>query len=155
MAGRSRWAEGAKSPRCGLYGLQMPYLVFISHATADRWIASQFKKELLARGVDAFLDAGAIQTGDEVDVVLKRALNASQELLVLFTPAALERPYVWMEIGVSWAQEKRIVGILYGLTTSELTARDGWPAFLTGIKLRDINEFDEYLEEVSRRIEHG
>jgi hypothetical protein len=130
----------------------MAHLVFISHASADQWIAGRLKKEIVACGAECFLDAGAIETGDEVDAALKQALNASTELVVLFTPAALDRPYVWMEIGVAWGQDKRIVGILHGLTTSELTARDGWPPFLTGTRFRDINEFDEYLDELRRRI---
>lgn len=133
----------------------MPQLVFISHTSRDMWIAGQFKKELTAVGAECFLDAGAIETGDEIDEELKQALHASNELVVLLTPAALDRPYVWIEIGVAWGQGKRIIGILYGITSSELAARDGTPAFMKSIKLRDINEFDEYVDEVRRRIGHG
>jgi hypothetical protein len=38
------------------------------------------------------------------------------------------------------------------MTTNELAQRDGTPAFLTGVLLRDINELDEYLEELKRRL---
>lgn len=130
----------------------MAHLVFISHASTDAWIAGQFEKELRAVGADSFLDAGAIETGDEVDAAITQALNASAELLVLFTPAALERSYVWMEIGVCVGSGQADRRDSYGLTTSGLTARDRWPSFLTGTKLRDINEFDEYLGELRRRI---
>ena len=71
---------------------------------------------------------------------------------MLFTPAALDRPYVWIEIGVAWSQGKRIIGILHGMTTSDLAAHDGAPAFLRGIHLRDINELDKYLDELRRRV---
>ena len=133
----------------------MAFTVFISHASRDKWVAGQIQKEVMATGADCFLDSHAIETGDPVDEKLKVALHDASELLVLLTPAALERPYVWIEIGVAWSQGKRIVGILHGMTTSELAARDGTPAFLTDILLRDINELDEYLEELKRRIADG
>ena len=40
------------------------------------------------------------------------------------------------------------------MTTSEL-GRDGTPAFLTGIVLRDINELEEYLGELRQRLTDG
>ena len=129
----------------------MAYSVFISHASSDRWVAGQIGKEIAAVGPEHFLDSNAVETGDEVDVELRTALQDADELLVLLTPTAVERPYVWIEMGAAWIQGKRIVGILYGTTTSELAARDGTPAFLAGIVLRDINDLDEYLEELRQR----
>lgn len=106
-------------------------------------------------GAECFLDSSAIETGDEFDEELKQALHASAELLVLLTPAALERPYVWIEIGIAWSQGKRIVGILHGMTTSELAAREDTPAFLKGVHMCDIDALEGYLDELQRRIEHG
>lgn len=131
----------------------MAYTVFISHASRDKWVAGQIAKELDAVGAGVFLDSRAIETGDQFDEELKQALHDADELLVLLTPAALERPYVWIELGAAWLQAKRIIGILHGMTTSELAARDGTPAFLTGVHLRDINELDEYLGELAARLE--
>jgi len=73
------------------------YRVFISHASRDRWVAGQLAKELSAVGVDCYLDEHLIETGDDVDQVLRDALNEASELVVLLTPTALERPYVWIE----------------------------------------------------------
>lgn len=133
----------------------MPRLVFISHASADRWVAGQIAKEVAATGAEHFLDSHDIETGDDFDDVIRDALLDCDELLVLFTPAALERPYVWVEIGVAWSQRKRIVGILHGMTTSDLAGHDGAPAFLKGIHLRDINDLDEYLGELKGRSGDG
>ncbi len=115
-------------------------------------MARQFAKEISGRGAGFFLDQHRIESGDDIDARLRAALNEADELLVLLTPAALERPYVWIEIGVTWGRGKRIVGILYGLTTNDLVARDGVPAFMKDVLLRDINDFDEYLDELSRRL---
>lgn len=133
----------------------MPYTVFISHASTDRWAAGQIAKELAAVGVDHYLDSQVVETGDHLEAELRSALHDADELLVLLTPAALERPYVWMEIGAAWSQGKRIIGILHGMTTSELAGRDGTPAFLTDIVLRDINDLDEYLGELRQRLTDG
>jgi hypothetical protein len=133
----------------------MPYLVFISHSSHDRWVAGQIQKEIRATGAECFLDSSALETGDEFDLELKRALHAADELLVLLSPAALERPYVWIEIGIAWNQGLRIVGILHGMTMSEFRARADIPAFLRSVHVRDIDEFDEYVAELRRRIDHG
>jgi TIR domain len=128
------------------------YTVFISHASVDRWVAGQIAKELTRVGTQCFLDSHAIETGDPLDERLREALRTADELVVLLTPAALERPYVWLEIGAAWGAGKRIVGILYGVTTTELAGRGGTPAFMTGVLLRDINEFDRYTEEITQRL---
>jgi TIR domain len=131
----------------------MGYTVFISHASRDRWAAGQIAKELEAVGASCFLDSEALETGDPIDANLKEALRSADELLVLLTPAALERPYVWLEIGVAWGRGTRIVGILYGLTTAELAARDGTPGFMTDIALRDIEDLERYAGELRRRVD--
>ena len=38
------------------------------------------------------------------------------------------------------------------MTTADLAAREGTPAFLTDVLLRDINDLDQYLEELKGRI---
>jgi hypothetical protein len=132
----------------------VPYKVFISHAFHDRWVAGQIAKELAAVGADCVIDSQFLETGDVIDDELKAALNDADELLVLLTPTALERRYVWLEIGVAWGRGIRIAGVLYGVSTAELAAGDGTPAFMSDILLRDLNEFESYAEELSKRVTH-
>jgi hypothetical protein len=131
----------------------MSYTVFISHSSRDRWAAGQVAKELKAVGVNCFLDSEALETGDPIDANLKEALRGADELLVLLTPTALARPYVWLEMGVAWGRGIRIVGILFGMTTAELAARDGTPGFMKDVALRDIEDLERYAEELKRRVE--
>lgn len=131
----------------------MPYTVFISHASRDRWAAGQVAKELKAVGASCFLDSEALETGDPIDANLKEALRSADELLVLLTPTALERPYLWLEMGVAWGRETRIIGILFGMTTAELAVRDGTPGFMKDIVLRDIEDLERYAEELKQRVE--
>jgi hypothetical protein len=131
----------------------MPYLVFISHSSHDRWAARQLGKELAAAGAECFLDAGGIEAGDEFDRRLKQALHDAAELVVLVTPEALKRPYVWVEIGIAWMLGMRIVGLLHGMSMRDLIDYDGAPSFLISTQMCDINELDKYLDELRRRID--
>ncbi len=128
------------------------YRVFISHAGTDNWVARQIRAHIIDRGADTFLDVADVAAGDDFEDRIVDELAKSNELVVLLTPAALERPYVWMEIGAAWSQRKRIVGILYGLTARDLSSREYGPALLKRINLIDINSFDRYLDELSERI---
>ncbi len=126
--------------------------IFISHSSRDKWVAHQIGKEIAALGGETWFDEVDIETGDEAEARMREGLEACSELLVLLSPWSVDRPYVWMEIGAAWMQGKRVVGILHHLTRSELIERDGAPALLKGIKLRDLNDLDGYLVELRRRI---
>jgi len=132
----------------------MPYLVFISHAWHDKWEAGQLRKELIAAGADCFLAVEGMETGDDFDRRIMQALEEAAELVVLLTPQALDRPYVWVEIGAARSRGIRIVGLLHHMSTESLVDY-GAPGFLKSLYLRDINELDEYLVELRRRIDHG
>ena len=131
--------------------------VFISHFSGDTWVARQIGKEIKRRGFETFLDAVDLETGDVLEETIRENLDGSDELLVLLTPEALERPYIWMEVGAAWVQKKRIVGILYRLTAADVATRERTPALLKSTLLRDLNEIEEYFDELSReqRDEHS
>jgi hypothetical protein len=128
--------------------------VFISHAGKDTWIAHRLSQDIQALGAETFLDAVDVETGDEAEARMRDGLDRCSELVVLLTPNSVDRPYVWIEIGVAWIQRKRIIGILYGLTRRELVSREGAPALLQGIQLREltVDDVGKYLKELERRI---
>jgi len=72
-------------------------------------------------------------------------------LLVLLTPWALDRPYVWAELGAAWARRIPIVGVLQGLSAAELQSRESIPIFLKKRDLIDINDVDRYFAELATR----
>jgi hypothetical protein len=131
------------------------FQVFISHSSIDTWVARQLSRHVVDCGAITFLDEADIEYGDDFEERILAAARASEELLVLLTPWSIKRPYIWLEIGAVWGQGKRIVGILYGLTTSELVAQDGTPALLKRIDLVEINKIDVYLDQLKKRIKRG
>jgi hypothetical protein len=78
------------------------WLVFVSHSGADSWVARQIARHVREAGADPFLDEAHIAVGDDFEDRLRAALEEARELVVLLTPWALDRPYIWAEAGVAW-----------------------------------------------------
>jgi len=131
------------------------YRVFISHSSRDTWVARQLASIIRDFGATTFLDEADIEYGDDFEDKILEAVRGSTELLVLLTPWALARPYIWLEIGAIWGMGRRVVGVLYGLSASELVTQDGTPALLKRIDLVELNRVDGYLDQLKSRIERG
>ena len=80
----------------------MSYLTFISHSGQDTWIAQKIASDCEALGASTFLDEARIAVGARFKEIIS-ALKTANELIVLVTPWALKRPYIWMEIGAAWS----------------------------------------------------
>jgi hypothetical protein len=105
-------------------------LVFVSHSSQDTWIAKQIAREIEARGATPFLDEAQVDAGADFEEDILDFLERAHELVVLLTPWALERPYVWAEIGAAWGRRIPIVALLLGITATELQSRPGIPVLL-------------------------
>jgi hypothetical protein len=135
--------------------VQTDYQVFISHSSRDTWVARQLAGLIRGFGAATFLDEADIEYGDDFEDKILEAARASKELLVLLTPWAVTRPYIWLEIGAIWGMGRRIVGVLHGLSANELVTQDGTPAVLKRIDLVELNHVDDYLDQLKLRIEKG
>jgi hypothetical protein len=135
--------------------MRNPPKVFISHASTDSWVARQLEAHIRACGAETFLDCEHIQHGDDFEERIITAAEDSTELLVLFTPTARERKYVWLEIGMFLGARKRIVGVLYGVRTEEIATDRFTPVALKRIDSVDLNDVESYLRELSRRVKDG
>ncbi|MFM7166577.1 MAG: toll/interleukin-1 receptor domain-containing protein [Planctomycetaceae bacterium] len=124
------------------------YQVFVSHATADKWIATIFCEKIDATGATSFRDDRDINGGDSIPDSIRTAIQVSRELVVLLTPDSIERPWVLLEVGAAWGRRKdyRIVPVLCHVTF------DAIPDIIEGKKAFHINDFDTYLAELKRRV---
>jgi hypothetical protein len=130
------------------------YRVFISHSSVDTWVARQIARHIEGCGASTFLDEADIEYGDNFEERILDAARLSHELLVLLTPWSITRPYIWLEIGAVWGFGRRIIGVLHGLTPSELVTQEGTPALLKRIDLVELNQIDGYFEQLRRRVQH-
>jgi hypothetical protein len=127
-------------------------LVFISHSSQDTWIAKQIAREIAARGATPFLDEAQVDVGSDFEEDILLFLERAHELVVLLTPWALNRPYVWAEIGAAWGRRIPIVALLLGLTATELQAMSGVPILLKKRDLLQLNEVEVYLDQLAVRM---
>jgi hypothetical protein len=126
--------------------------VFISHSSRDTWVARQLAAHIRNCGADTFLDESDIQHGDDFEEEILKAEETSTELLVLLTPWALERTYIWLEIGFFRRGGKRIVGVLHGVSHKDIATDERIAVLLKKIDLVDINAIDSYFEQLRKRV---
>jgi hypothetical protein len=126
--------------------------VFISHASGDTWVAKQIKSHVEQIGCYTFLDNENIDSGDDFEEKLIIAARQCDELLVLLTPTALERKYVWMEIGMFVGARKRVVSVLYGVEPEKLRGDPQLPVTLKRLEWIEINEIDAYFPQLKARL---
>jgi len=74
-------------------------------------------------------------------------------MVVLLTPWSVDRNWVWVELGAARALGLRIVPILYQVSLGEIDRERGGKTFLGGKNVVEINEFDQYLIELTKRVE--
>lgn len=133
-------------------GSATPRLIFVSHSSRDLWIARQIAREIEAVGATPFLDEAEVDAGADFEEDIRDFLARAHELVVLLTPWALDRPYVWAELGAAWSRGIPIVALLLGLTPSELQNKPGVPVFLKKRDLLELNEIDTYVKQLAKRV---
>ena len=131
------------------------HLVFISHSGTDTWIAKQIARAVAECGASHFLDVSAVEIGDDFEEKILEALNQAEEFLVLLTPWATGRKYIWAESGAAWIRKIPIVTILYRITKEELQADPDIPIFIKKRDLIDINELDNYFQQLKIKMQGG
>jgi TIR domain len=128
-------------------------LIFVSHSSSDTWVAKQIAREIEKCGATPFLDEAHVDAGADFEQDILEFLERAHELVVLLTPWALDRPYVWAELGAAWGRRIPIVALLLGITPSELQNRPGTPVFLKKRDLLQLNEIETYLGQLRGRVE--
>ena len=128
-------------------------LVFVSHSGQDTWVAKQIAREIEARGAAPFLDEAQVNAGADFEEDILNFLERAHELVVLLTPWALERPYVWAEIGAAWGRRIPIVALLLGITPTELQTRPGIPVLLKKRDLLQLNDIEVFLEQLQGHVQ--
>lgn len=133
--------------------LPKPYQVFVSHATADKWLAKTVCEKLESTGAITFRDDRDIRGGDDIPEEIRLQIKRSKELVVLLTPESINRQWVTLEVGAAWGWSKRVRIVLIRYHA----AIDPIPDMIKNKKTIALNEFDDYVSELARRVReyHG
>jgi len=125
-----------------------PYQVFMSHATADKWIAEALCDAIEQAGAVTFRDDRDIAGGDDIPEEIRREINKSREIVVLLTPQSVNRQWVILEVGAAWGRSKRVRIILIMCHVSV----DPIPDMIKNKKAIPLNDFDQYVVELAKRV---
>lgn len=143
----------AKKKASGKKTSSKPYQVFLSHATADKWLAKVLCEKIEATGATAFRDDRDIQGGDDIPEEIRRQIKQSKEMVVLLTPQSVGRQWVILEVGATWGWSKRtrILLIMYHISVDPI------PDMIKNKKAISLNDFDQYTNELTERVRgyHG
>ncbi len=125
------------------------YRVFISHSHKDRWIARQVVKlieEVVKGRIQVFLDERDIEGGEPIAERVLKEIRKCNEFVVLLSQNSKDRPWVLIEIGAACGRGKPIIAILNDVSPKEM------PDVMYPYKAIDLNDFDQYLDQVGKRI---
>lgn len=125
-----------------------PYQVFVSHATADKWLATTLCEKLEGAGAQTFRDDRDIDGGDDIPESIRIEIKRSRELVVLLTPNSADRPWVLLEVGAAWgwSRQTRITAIMCHVDVDPI------PGMIKSKKAININDCNDFLSELSARI---
>jgi len=123
--------------------------VFISHSSAETWIASKVCEDIMQLGIDVFLDNKDVQTGDDFDQKTNEHIVDSDEIVILISQTALRSNWVMIECGAARVLRKRLVPILVDVAPNEL------PQPINRHLARDLNQIERYYRELRQRCESG
>ena len=138
-----------KTPvRSARIGRKRGYQVFVSHASADKWIATTICEKIEQTGATTFRDDRDIDGADDISDRIRKEIIGSQELLVLLTPESVNRPWVLLEVGAFWGRSSnaKIVMVLCH------TGVDVIPDIIKSKKAILINELPAYLTALKSRV---
>lgn len=126
------------------------YQVFISHATADKWLAAVICEKIEATGAKVFRDDRDIDGGDDIPDRIRSEIKRSNEFVVLLTPDSINRPWVLVEVGAAWGWSKsmRITPILCHVDW------DSIPGMIRSKKAIRMNDCPDLFAEIKHRVRH-
>lgn len=100
--------------------------VYLAHASEDHSaLARPLANRLMENGVEVWLDAWEIRTGDSLKRKMEEGLGGCTHFVVLLTPNSLGKPWVETEIDVGFVRavngESRFLGLRVGVPVSALS----------------------------------
>jgi hypothetical protein len=122
------------------------YKVFISHSSRDKWVAGQMAEKVAETGAEFWLDTRDLPGGGYIVEEIIQGIHECQEVIILFSPNSIGAGWIEFESGAARAKRKHLTAILNNVNYKKL------PSSLSGKKHIELNDFDQYLTELKKRI---
>ncbi|RWI48090.1 MAG: TIR domain-containing protein [Mesorhizobium sp.] len=137
-------------------------IVYLAHGSPDhKTLARPLAERLMQNGIEVWLDAWEIGSGDSVRQKMDQGLGNCTHFVVLLTPTSIGRPWVETEIDVGFVRavegHSKFIGLRIGVGVSQLSP------FLQSrrcpeLDLSDTAAVDELIAElhgISRKPPRG
>ena len=122
---------------------------FITHSWKDIEFARRLHKDLIACGIEGWMDDSVVRGGQRLAEEINRGLEWCDVYIPIMSPAALESPWCWEEINAAIAltnqrgRDKRLTIIPVIAETCEI------PALLSARLYFDfVGRYDDALKEL-------
>ena len=125
---------------------RLPYVVFISHASTDSWIAKTMAEKISFPGVKPWLDEIDMEGGDVVVDDIIRGVDSCDEAVILVSPNTVNSQWVIFEIGAVRGQHKRVTPILNNVHHDAIDP-------MSDVKGMALNEFDKFTRQLKNRAQ--
>jgi hypothetical protein len=120
--------------------------VFLSHSSADKWLARRIADDIAGLGAQTFLDEKDIVTGESIDAAIQAHLSECADFLILLSPASIKSEWVLIELGGALALKKNVIPVLLYLGANDI------PKPISKVKGRDIADIEKYYAELKTRL---
>ncbi len=97
-----------------------PYRVFLSHSSQDQWISEVMREKIEGRGINVWLDAFDLPGGANIKERIKEGMRASNECLILLSPASRQSDWVRHEAGLADGLDKWTTLILLHVAKADV-----------------------------------
>jgi len=99
--------------------------LFVSHASSDGEFANAVKQEIekvFANGLNVFSTSspGTIAVGSDWLDQIEQRLSLAKAVIAIVTPVSIERPWLWFEVGATWAKGRSDACRIYPLCAPEI-----------------------------------
>src|SRR2546426_12736027 len=122
------------------------YVVFVSHSTCDAWIARNIGEKIRALGAKSWLDMKDLEGGEVLVDSILEGIKAADEAVFVISPKSIKSQWIMFEIGAARIQRKRVTPILNNVRYDAIRP-------LKDVKAMDLNEIDDFLTQLRKRVE--
>jgi hypothetical protein len=130
--------------------------VFISHSERDKDLARRVADGLHQEGLDVWLTEAEVFPGDNCARKVGQALEESQAMVVLLTPAALDSGWVRQEIEYALGSlnyRQRLIPVLVGEPTPGFMDAVPWILRrLKPVRWREPDAAGQAIKEISQAL---
>jgi hypoxanthine-guanine phosphoribosyltransferase len=110
----------------------MKYNIFLSYSHLDRALALELEQKFSASGLRCFLSEKDLTSGVEWVERIKESIRESEYVMLLITPRSVKSPWIFVEAGAAWMENKRIIPLIQFVDISEL------PEIIKGVQIKNI-----------------